>query len=85
VGKLTFFGAKHGRQAVDHDGPGALTHTYDITDLVTRLQAAGDWDPNRLTVTLAPITPLPPPGQADDVPSDAHPTVRVGRISIYQD
>jgi hypothetical protein len=85
VGKLTFFGAKHARQPTDHDGPGALTHTYDITDLVGRLQASGEWDPARLTVTLAPIAPLPPPGQAAEPAVETHPAVKVGRISIYED
>ncbi|MBO0687833.1 MAG: tyrosinase family protein, partial [Candidatus Dormibacteraeota bacterium] len=69
VGYVTFFGASH----MAHHGGGAKgpSHTYDITQVVQRLSAAGSFDPERLVVTFQPADLLPPPGQEPSAPSIA--------------
>lgn len=69
VGYVTFFGASHmAHHGGDAKGP---SHTYDITQVVERLSAAGSFDPERLVVTFQPADLLPPPGEEPSPPSIA--------------
>jgi tyrosinase len=57
VGQITMFGV---RGASDPDGEhsgSGLTFSFDITDVYMRLQEMGEWDPERLRVTFAPVAP----------------------------
>lgn len=74
----------------DHAHPGVpgFRHTFDITGLVEELSAAGRWDPDSITVTFKPLSPLPPPGEehrraeyaADTARAGA---MRIGRVSLF--
>ncbi|MGH2706876.1 MAG: tyrosinase family protein [Actinomycetota bacterium] len=85
VGYVTTFGAQHHpRAAEQHQAPGGLRHTYDITNLVYELTARGLWDEDRVTVTFVPRGLLPPPGAppAPRVEAGPQPRVRIGRVSV---
>ncbi|MGH8910183.1 MAG: tyrosinase family protein [Egibacteraceae bacterium] len=75
-----------------HDGVPGFRHTFDITRVVSTLSEAGEWDPDAITVTFEPITPIPPPGQEEDLMAAASAElleaaaarpVRIGRVSLF--
>lgn len=88
VGNIALFGieAMNDPDAA-HGGVPGFRHTFDITRVVGELSETGRWDPNAITVTFEPITPIPPPGQEDLVGAVAEeadvPPVRVGRVSLF--
>lgn len=57
----------------------AMRYSFDITRLVDRLRAQGDWDPDRLRVSVQPLGEEPEAEAAA-----APPPIRVGTFSIYQ-
>jgi len=62
VGTINFFGkgdAKHGH------ADKTFTETFDVTGIVGRLERAGRWKADSLSVTLRSLTPIPPKGQED--------------------
>jgi hypothetical protein len=76
AGMLSFFGAAQARSA----------HEYDVTPVVGRLAADGNWDERVATVTFVPTGLDPPEGQ-DVVPGAATEGaegagVRLGRVSL---
>ena len=75
AGHVSMFGViESSRTDEVHSGSG-LTFAFDITDVVARLEATGEWDPERLQVRFTPV-----PDSAGEVyPGD----VSVGRISLY--
>jgi hypothetical protein len=66
VGTVNFFGKVH-RKADDHAAGKTFTATFDVTAVVARLRQAGLWNPEAVSVTLRPLTPVPPPGQEADL------------------
>jgi tyrosinase len=72
AGVLSTFGVDRASRPDDAHGGGGLHVTFDITDLVARLQEAAKWDPRALQVTFVPH------GEAAQVAP-----VRVGRVSLY--
>ncbi|HEY5843118.1 MAG TPA: hypothetical protein VIU87_16950, partial [Mycobacterium sp.] len=60
-----------------------MRYSFDVTELVDRLRAAGAWEPDRLTVSLLPapdeLEPEPEP-----VAAGKETPVRVGTFSLYQ-
>jgi Common central domain of tyrosinase/Polyphenol oxidase middle domain len=77
VGTISFFGRSHahGEQAETPEvGLKGGRFIFDISAAVRRLQTAGRWDENRLTVSFHPVLPG---GYSDQVP-----TVRVGRVYV---
>lgn len=89
VGNVTLFGIEVMNDPdAAHPGVPGLRHTFDITRVVDELKATGSWDPDAITVTFEPITPLPPPGQEglaaafDEDTTPATP-VRIGRVSLF--
>jgi hypothetical protein len=88
VGNIALFGieAMNDPDAA-HGGVPGFRHTFDITRVVGELSNAGGWDPNAITVTFEPITPIPPPGQENlrtelAEQADVSP-VRIGRVSLF--
>jgi tyrosinase len=72
VGRMSTFGLMEASRADDvHSGSGA-TYSFEITDLVRRLEEAGEWDPESLRVSVVPTEPEARGGG-----------VRIGRIGIY--
>lgn len=63
VGTVNFFG--HDPQS-RKDGHGhadaTFSETFDVSEIAARLQKAGQWKPESLSVTLRPVTPVPPRG-----------------------
>jgi hypothetical protein len=57
--------------------------TYDITDLVARLSAAGQWDESAVQVSFAPLEEDVPDGVDAEPESADHDPVTVGRISVF--
>ena len=88
VGNIALFGieAMNDPNAAHRGVPG-FRHTFDITRVVSELSEAGRWDPNAITVTFEPITPIPPPGQEHLRAALAEeadvPPIRIGRVSLF--
>lgn len=88
IGNVALFGIEAMNDPdTAHSGVPGLRHTFDITRVVGELSEAGIWNPNEITVTFEPITPIPPPGQehraadfAENIPTTP---VRVGRVSLF--
>ena len=75
AGTVSMFGVVESSQRGEtHAGEG-LSFSFDITELVRRLQAAGGWDPKKLRVTFAPI-----PDSAGKVYRG---DLKVGRVSLH--
>jgi tyrosinase len=67
VGLFSTFGVEHGHGG--HGGHGgheghAAARAFDVTDIVSELDARGDWDESKATVTFVPTTP-PPEGDVE--------------------
>jgi tyrosinase len=63
VGTISFFGKVPVGPRHGHAASKTFTETFDVTDLVARLRAAGLWSPDAVRVTLRPLTPIAPKGQ----------------------
>ena len=87
AGYISTFGVPEAsRSDEEHPGSG-LTYSFDITNVVRRLEAAGEWDPAHLRVTFTP--------EPESVGEHRHRLseglseglaegdLEVGRISIY--
>ncbi|MGD9649143.1 MAG: hypothetical protein AB7U73_25755 [Pirellulales bacterium] len=59
-GSIDFFSrtAKHGHAAEDDAEPMAFDQTLDATGTIARLKEADLWNPEKLTITLRPLTPV---------------------------
>lgn len=78
AGLLPLFGVIEASRATkEHAGDG-LSHSFDITHVVSALQAAKSWNPAQLRVTFVPHRPDSDPGPI----ANAQP-VSVGRVSLY--
>jgi tyrosinase len=76
AGTIGMFGViESSQRSATHGGDG-LTFSFDITDLVRKLEAAGTWDPAKLRVTFVPI----PDGAGKVYPGD----LKVGRVSLHR-
>ena len=84
AGIVSFFGIEKtdpGAAADRRAEPHGMRYSFDVTGLVDRLRAEGNWDPGRVTVSMLPVI--------DDVEPEplgaGSPTpVRVGTFSLYQ-
>ena len=75
AGQVSMFGVVESSATDDvHSGSG-LTFAFDITDVARHLEAAGEWDPERLRLTFTPV----PDAAGRVYPGD----VSVGRVSVY--
>jgi hypothetical protein len=75
VSALSFFGIGHHMHlnSIGHAASGGTSISYDVTDVVRRLVAMGDWPGDRITVTFTHADAVP----ADCVrPGTASPAVR---------
>ena len=78
AGLLPLFGVVEASRATkEHAGDG-LSHSFNITHIVSALQAAKSWNPAELRVTFVPHRP-----DADPEPIRSAQPVRVGRVSLY--
>jgi tyrosinase len=55
VGQVTMFGVREASEVDEEHSGSGLTFPFEITDVVRRLQEAGEWDPERLRVTFTPV------------------------------
>ncbi len=89
VGNVSLFGVERARHPRGDQQPHGLRASMEITGLLDRLAADGQWrDGRALEVTFRPLTLEPPPGRADladALATTAHPDVpiTIGRISVY--
>jgi hypothetical protein len=87
VGNISLFGIEAlSDPDRSHEGHAGFAHTFDATDAVRALTDQGLWDPKSVTVTLEPITVLPPPGE--ELPAGAErvepaSSVRIGRVGLF--
>lgn len=67
VGAVNFFVEKHDHGAHNAEGGAPVTfdQRFDITKVVSRLRQNGAFDADHLTVTLRPLTPIPPAGEEE--------------------
>ncbi len=86
AGNVSFFGLERARNPRGDEPAHDLRVTREITDLVHRLAAIGQWDGRTVTVTFRPLSLIP-----EDQPELAHalpaaftedPPVTIGRVSI---
>lgn len=76
AGTISMFGVPESSEQDDtHAGEG-LSFSFDITDLVGRLQAARTWDPTKMRVTFVPV-----PDSAGKVYRG---DLKVGRVSLHR-
>jgi tyrosinase len=76
AGTISLFGLEQASRRTERHAGEGLSFSFDITDLVRRLQAAQTWNPKKLRVTFAPIA-----DSSDRVyPGD----LKVGRVSLYR-
>ncbi len=86
VGSLNFFGkdSDHaGQPHHDHADGKALVDTFDVTAVVARLQKANRWNPDAVSVTLRPLTPIPPKGGEEKLRQRSEASAEKAKIS-YQ-
>lgn len=81
VGNVSFFGIERVSDVTREGGHG-LRYAFEITELIDRLQDEGRWDPDRVTVTFAPLRPPSPAPQGREA-AEAQPGVTIGRISVF--
>src|SRR5215211_4363877 len=55
VGQITMFGVREASESDEEHSGSGLTFSFDITEVVQRLEEAGEWDPQRLRVTFTPV------------------------------
>jgi tyrosinase-like protein len=78
VGAISFFGRGHahgGDPAAQTPGAKGERFIFDITDIVSRLEAAGKWDDDRITVSFHPALP-------EGYSAKHTPRVRIGRVYV---
>jgi len=84
AGIVSFFGIEQtdpATAAATRQEPHGMRYSFDVTGLVNRLRAAGQWRPDRLTVSMLPATDEVEP---DPAGAAAQTPVRVGTFSLYQ-
>jgi tyrosinase len=79
AGTLSTFGAAESTRADAEHGSG-LHHVLPVTDVVSRLKARNNWNPERVNVTLVPKHRRH--GQAGALETVEAP-IKVGRMSLY--
>ena len=79
AGVLPLFGVREASGADDAHGGSGLTYALDITDLVARLKARGEWTEGELKVSFLPKKPK---AAAAALADDAA-MLQVGRVSLY--
>ena len=79
AGLLPLFGVREASGEDDAHGGSGLTYALDITDLVSRLKAKGDWTGGELKVSFLPKKPK---AAAAALADDAA-VLQVGRVSLY--
>lgn len=89
IGNIALFGIEKMNDPDErHDGAPGFQHVFDATEVAARLTEEGRWDPEAVTVTFEPSTPLPPPGEEDmrelvDPESEIEvPPIEIGRVSL---
>ena len=82
AGLVSFFGIEQTGPATRGGGHG-MRYSFDVTELVDRLRAAGAWEPDRLSVSLLPASDELEP-EPEPVAAGAQTPVRVGTFSLYQ-
>lgn len=75
AGYLSTFGIPEASRSDDEHPGSGLTYSYEITDVVRRLEAAGEWDREHVRVTFTPE------GESGGEPAEGD--LEVGRISVY--
>ena len=83
AGALTFFGIERSRNVDSDPGGHALTHSFDITRLVSAQRDAGIGDPEEPSVTFAPIKPRSRRRRGGAEADEPHTPVTVGRVGVY--
>jgi tyrosinase len=76
VGQLSMFGVLESSQSDESHAGAGLSFSFDITELVRRLEAAGEWRREKVEVTFVPL-----PDSEGRVYAGADVTVR--RITVY--
>jgi tyrosinase len=75
AGRVSMFGVMEASNADEAHAGSGLTFSFEITDLVRRLEADNDWDPANLRVMFIPVM--------DGGESTGAGDVTVGRVSVY--
>jgi Common central domain of tyrosinase len=75
VGTVSFFGRGHAHAGDQAPGVKGERFIFDVTDIVSRLKAAGRWDDRRITVSFHPALP-------EGYRAERTPAVRIGRIYV---
>jgi tyrosinase len=75
VGRFSTFGLIEASDTGGEMAGSGLTFTFDITDLVERLESSGDWDPDHLDIAISPARPVE--GDVEEI--------RIGRVGVYRE
>ena len=81
VGNISFFGIEYASD-LDQDPSGGhgMRFAFDVTDLVEDLRQQNRWDPERVTVTFAPLRRATPRRRGVEVERTP---VSLGRVSFF--
>jgi tyrosinase len=74
AGHISLFGVPEATAINERHAGSGVTVSFDITDIASRLEQIGDWDPKSLRVTFTPLSPADQAGESD---------VRAGRVSVF--
>ena len=83
AGIVSFFGIEKTdpHAAGSRQEPHGMRYTFDVTGLVDRLRAQGQWDPGRVSVSMLPAVDDDEP---EPLGAAVAARVRVGTFSLYQ-
>jgi hypothetical protein len=85
AGVVSFFGIESstpaGARSAGRQQHG-MRYSFDVTDLVGRLRAQPDWDPEHLQITLLPA---PDSEEPEPAAAGAAPQIRIGTFALYQE
>ena len=96
IGNIALFGIEQMNDPdTPHESTPGFRHTFDVTELVGRLDQRGEWDPQQIDVSFEVLLPEPP-AEADQASDDTLATivseqqgwaqdrpVVIGRVSLF--
>jgi len=81
AGSMPLFGVAQASQASDKHAGSGLHYAFEVSNIVRKLEAKGDWDPKNVRVTFVPDYEL---ARTESVGRpQATGAIQVGRISLY--
>jgi hypothetical protein len=81
AGNMALFGVAQASRSTDKHAGSGLHYAFEVSKVVRRLEAKGDWDPKNIRVSFVPDYPDAAAERTLSV--EPAKTLKVGRISLY--